>query len=159
MKVQGLGYPVTPYCCNTSTFKGASGSQPPLLQPQQSPSLTTVQTFASQTIDPDSPEVEFTRRGIFQVKGTYKVSSTGSSREGVTLLFFLYNMQMFSSLVWFLLISHQGMPKYSSRPVQPYHNRRCPPFCPNNCGNNCTGHLKLKIKDFWSNSHKHSHRH
>ena len=72
------------------TFKGASGSQSLLLPPQQSPSLTTVQTFASQTIDPDSPEVEFTRRGIFQVKGAYKVSSTGSSREGVTLLFFVY---------------------------------------------------------------------
>ena len=69
MNIQGLGHPVTPYCCNTPTFKGALGSQLPLLQPQQSPSLTTVQTFASQTIDPDSQEVEFTRRGNFPSQG------------------------------------------------------------------------------------------
>ena len=139
MNVQGLGHPVTPYCCNTPTFKGASGSQPPLLQPQQSPSLTTVQIFASQTIiDPDSPEMEFTRRGNFPSQGCIQgVINRIQWGRGHPTFFFLY-VKMFSSLVWFLLITHQGTIKYSFRPVQPYHGRS-PPFCPNNHGNNCTG--------------------
>ena len=94
MNIQGLGHPVTPYFCNTPTFKGASGSQPPLLQPQQSPSLTTVQTFASQTIDPDSPEVEFTRTGIFPSQGCIQgVINRIKYGRGHPTFFFLYNMQ------------------------------------------------------------------
>ena len=140
MNVQGLGHPVTPYCCNTSTFKGALGSQPPLLQPQQSPSLTIVQTFASQTIDPDSPEVEFTRRGNFPSQGCIQgvINRIQWGRGHPTFFFLFLYVKMFSSLVWFLLITHQETIKYSFRPVQPYHGRS-PPFCPNNHGNNHTG--------------------
>ena len=131
MNVQELCHPVTPYYCHTPTFKGASGSQPPLLQPQQSPSLTTVQTFASQTIDPDSPEVEFTRRGNFPSQGCIQgvINRIQWGRDHPTF-FFLY-VNLFSSLVWFQITVEIT----------------------------ALDALELKTMDFWGNSHMRSHVH
>ena len=157
MNVQGLGHPVTPYCCNTPTFKGALGSQPPLLQPQQSPSLTTVQTITGQTIDPDSQEVEFTRRGNFLSQGCIQgVINRIQWGRGHPTFFFFFCLGFFSSLVWFLLITHQGTIKYSFRPIQPHHGISSPEIT---VEITTLDALKVKFKKFQSNSHICSHIH
>ena len=82
MSVQGLSHPDQPYHCTIPTFKGTSGSHlcsaPTTTKSildsssdqQKLPGvgMPPPNTFIlNQTTDPDSPEVEFTRRGVFQV--------------------------------------------------------------------------------------------